>query len=69
MNTELEREKAIRAKYAKINDRELLIETLTREFESDMALFYRICDKMLSRLTKEGKKEFARDLTSLDQWP
>ena len=69
MSTELEREKAIRDRYAQINDRELLIETLTREFESDRALFYRICDKMLSRLTKEGKKEFARDLTSLDQWP
>jgi hypothetical protein len=69
MDTELEREKEIRAKYAKINNREVLVETLVREFESDMELFYRVCDKMLGRLTKIGKQELAKDLTNLDQWP
>ena len=69
MDTELEREKEIRAKYAQINNREVLIETLVREFESDMSLFYRVCDKMLGRLTKIGKQELAKDLTNLDQWP
>jgi hypothetical protein len=67
--TEQEREKDIRDKYRQINNRDLLVETLVHEFESDMNLFYRVCDKMLGRLTKIGKQELARDLTNLDQWP
>jgi len=67
--TEQERQEEIRNKYRKINDRALLVETLTREFESDMTLFYRVLDTMLSRLTKVGKDDLAQGIKGLDQWP
>lgn len=67
--TEQERAQDIRDKYRKINDRALLVETLTREFESDMHLFYTVLDKMLSRLTKVGKDDLAQGIKGLDQWP
>jgi hypothetical protein len=67
--TEQERQEEIRNKYRRINDRALLVETLTREFEDDMTLFYRVLDTMLSRLTKVGKADLAQGIKGLDQWP
>jgi hypothetical protein len=67
--TEQERQEEIRNKYRKINDSALLVETLTREFEDDMTLFYRVLDTMLSRLTKVGKADLAQGIKGLDQWP
>lgn len=67
--TEQERQEEIRNKYRKINDRALLVETLTREFEDDMHLFYTVLDNMLSRLTKIGKEDLVQGMKGLDQWP
>lgn len=67
--TEQEREKDIRDKYRQINDRALLVETLTHEFESDMELFYCVLDKMLSRLTKMGRADLVLGIEGLDQYP